>query len=57
MKDQDKDAATEFRIHSGTVEVRLRAGSISEKVGWKNALSQAKIDFKTQLKAKNKSSK
>ena len=31
----------ELRLHSGLVEVRLRAGSIQAKVEWKNALLKA----------------
>ena len=31
----------EIRLHSGLVEVRLRASSIKEKVDWKNVLLSA----------------
>lgn len=31
----------EIRIHSGLIDVRLKAPTIKEKINWKNALGQA----------------
>ena len=42
----------EIRLHSGLIEVRLRAPTIKEKINWKNSLNMAQKQRKANNDAK-----
>ena len=41
LPEKDECQEGEIRMHSGLIEVRLKAASIKEKINWKNALHMA----------------
>jgi len=41
LSERPEDNDCDLRIHSGLIEVRLRAMTIKDKIDWKNALSKS----------------
>lgn len=41
IPEEPKQEENEIRLHSGLIEVRLRAANIKEKINWKNAFTQS----------------
>jgi len=41
LPEVDSQGENEIRLHSGLIEVHLKAQSIKEKINWKNALTLA----------------
>lgn len=58
-QDQPGQDELEIRMHSGLVDVRVRAASIKEKINWKNAMqaSQKSVTSKSFVVEQEKSDK